>query len=232
MDLLIFYSIFAVMVLLFILVFFYLIAMKWINFGWALWFAERRWGSNVGFLMVRSSGNNIPIPKIINLAEYKTEDKFNTYIYRRDQLQGLRFFDKPFVMFDSSDNKTSLGLYAQESGTIDKDGKLIDAEPQYEKDSKGNYLINKSGQKIPILTARKPAVALPVNLFKSVLIQETFKALKKYLADVMGKNKYMLIGIVVIAIGVSASVYFLYDQQEAFPAILAACQNAAAVCGK
>lgn len=231
MEIWYYYIMFGVMLLLFFIFFFYVIAMKWIHFGWALFFAKWKYGSSTGFLFTRSAGNNFSLPKIINLQEYKKDVKNNTYIYSRNQLLGTTFFGCPYIMFDTEDNKTSIGLYFQESGHVNDKGELIDAEPSFYMEVDGDFILDKYGEKIPHITQLKPAISMPTSIFQSVLTQEIFKNLKKYLTSVALHYKWIFGIIALIGIGIGIILYFQYNQQETLPKVLEMCRAAQAACG-
>lgn len=231
MDTWLIYTIYGSIFFILIIAFFYIIAFKWVNFGISLFFKKQKLGSNTGFLLVRNSGNDFSTPIIIDLRQLKRELGHDTYVYQRDQLQGATLFGLPFVMFDNDDNKASLGLYVQESGYRSEDGNIINSEPLYYTDEEGELILDRHGQKIPILTKRKPSISLPASIFKSVVTQETFKNLKQYIASVMTAYKYVLIIVGVIGIGIGVCIYFLYNQQELFNTVITTCQATANICG-
>lgn len=216
----------AVLVLFFVVIglgFFYVIAMKWVNFGVSLFFKKSSLKQNLGFLFLRDSGNNFDLPHIIDLREEKKEEKDEeSWIYARQQLMGASFFGKPFVMFDNDDNKTSLGLYFHATDE--------DAEPMYHANAEGELYTNQDGNNMPMLTQIKPAVSLPPSLFRSVVTQEVFKNLKKYIKDFVGKYKYVLLIVMGIGIGIGILIYFAYNNQEKMPEILKMCKQAAEAC--
>lgn len=231
MEIYTYYIIFAVMLVLFGVFFMYAIIMKWVHFGWKLFIAKWRWGSNTGFLFTRSAGNNFGLPKIMNLGELKKKVGDDTYIYSRNQLLGTTLFGCPYIMFDSEDNKSSIGLYFQESGTTDENGQTIDAEPVFYMDDDGDFITDKHGQKIPYLTQLKPAISMPTSIFQSVLTQEIFKNLKKYLTSMASHYKWIFAIVAGIGVGIGIILYFQYNQQEMLPTVIAACEAARASCG-
>lgn len=231
MEIWIYYVIFAIMLVVFFFFFFYIVAYKWIHFGIKLWFAKQKYKSNTGFLLIRNSGNDFSMPLIIDLRDLKKEIGHDTYVYSRSQLQGVTLFGLPFVMFDNDDNKASLGLYVQDSGERDLEGNIINSESLYYCDESGDYITDKHGQKIPILTQYKPSISLPTSLFKSVVTQETFKNLKNYIKNVISVYKWVFGIIACIGVGIGVILYFMYAQHEAIPMILTACQEASRSCG-
>ena len=130
--------------------FFYIVASKWINFGIKYFLKKNSLQQNLGFMWIRDSGNNFDLPKIIDLRVQKKQLGVDTFLYAREQLLGANFLGKPFVMFDNDDNKTSLGLYFQESNPET-------AEPMYYIDPKGNAYTDASGNKMPMLSQIKPS---------------------------------------------------------------------------
>jgi len=220
---LIYISIIGLMIFSFI--FLYILSFKWVNFGVYNKIMSGRLKNKMGYLWIRDSGNNFDLPKIINLNKIKEEIDEDTYHYARDQLLGSTLFGKPFVIFDNEDNKTSLGLYYHES---EKTG-----EPAYLYDKVGKvrrYIRDDKGDKIPRLTQIKPAVSLPPAYYKSIVTQETFKNLRKYITDFMTKYKYIFLIVAGIGVGIGVMLYFLYNQQEALPNVIKACEEAAKSC--
>lgn len=214
-----------IILMLFTFIFMYILAFKWVNFGIYNKIMSGRLKQKMGYLWIRDSGNNFDLPKIIDLNKIKEEIEEDTYHYARGQLLGSTLFGRPFVCFDNEDNKTSLGLYYHQSENS--------GEPAYLYDKVGKvrrYIRDENGDKIPRLTRIKPAVSLPPSYYKSIVTQETFKNLRKYITDFMTQYKYIFIIVAGIGVGIGVMIYFLYNQQEMLPNVLSACENAVKAC--
>lgn len=98
--------------LVFILCMVFVVTGKWVKFALQARFYKKRWGEgNVGLVLVRGMGNNIGIPSFVQLDNNVKQTKDETNIYQREQFVDGTMFGLPYIIVDSQDTKTSIGLY-------------------------------------------------------------------------------------------------------------------------
>jgi len=224
MEIGIFILIFLGVLIISTIVFFFLVTIKWSIFGFKVWYHDMTHKGKIGYLWRRDASNNLRLPTLMNLDKLKKDIGDDTFAYTREQLNGCTLFGKPFVIFDSDDNKTSWGLYCQESDEKN-------AEPLYYKDKSGNYLKDSNGERIPILRARKPSVTMPPSFHQSLVSQQVLVQLRSKLYSILNKYQTVLYIVAGIGIGIAVNAYFSYQTYSVeIPLLKQSLQSVAQAC--
>ena len=203
--------------------------MPYLIFGRALKKMRRDLGHNLGALFLVNNGDSIGLPQLINLEDYAKTLGKKQYLYVKEQMRGLRFMGLPMIIMPTSDTKTSLGIYYQ-----DTDSK---GNPEFIKDATGKYILDKKGEKMPKLVEKKPSISLPPELAQSIIMQESINMSIKDIFAFIARYKnigFWILGVVVIAAGGSLLAYLQYDYlQQTLPGIVSnsrACVDMQNVC--
>jgi len=171
----------------------------WFFFGLSLIWKRIR-GKSIGLLFIKDKTNNIGHPRIINTNNSEHNYKGKTYVINSRQLEdGGRFFGLPYVIVDSEDSKTTIGLYYVQ---CDPEGNELRVTQNY-KLGKKNIV-----EETPMLRRIKPSVTLTPEVLKALV---TSKSLTNVIVELFNKHKTQLYLGIGIAAGVVASAYFSYE---------------------